>query len=169
MQYYSLQHQILFYYQTHPQLSVVSALAQHFQYFWSYFSTLPHQHTGSLLTWGFIFQCDIFLPFYTVHGVLEARTARRDQKAFLSEQCKERVENNRNGKDQKSFQLEIPREHFMQTWTQQKDRNGKDLTEADEIKKRWQEYTELHKNIFNDLDNYDGVVTHLEPDILARV
>ena len=47
-----------------------------------------------------------------------------------------------------------------------KDRNGKDLTEADEIKKRWQEYTELHKNIFNDLDNYDGVVTHLEPDIL---
>ena len=48
-----------------------------------------------------------------------------------------------------------------------KDRNGKDLTEADEIKKKWQEYTEeLHKKSFNDLENYDGMVTHLEPDIL---
>ena len=48
-----------------------------------------------------------------------------------------------------------------------KDRNGKDLTEAEEIKKRWQEYTEeLHRKALNDLDNHDGVVTHLEPDIL---
>ena len=47
-----------------------------------------------------------------------------------------------------------------------KDRNGKDLTEAEEIKKRWQEYTELHKKGLNNLDNHIGVVTHLEPDIL---
>ena len=47
-----------------------------------------------------------------------------------------------------------------------KDRNGKDLTEAEEIKKRWQEYTELHKKGLNDPENRDGVVTHLEPDIL---
>ena len=47
-----------------------------------------------------------------------------------------------------------------------KDRNGMDLTEAEEIKKRGQEYTELYKNYLNDLDNHDGVVTHLEPDIL---
>ena len=47
-----------------------------------------------------------------------------------------------------------------------KDRNGMDLTEAEEIKKRWQEYTELYKNNLNDLDNHNGVVTHLEPDVL---
>ena len=47
-----------------------------------------------------------------------------------------------------------------------KDRNGKDLNEAEEIKKRWQEYTELYKKGHNDLDNHDGVVTHLQPDIL---
>ena len=47
-----------------------------------------------------------------------------------------------------------------------KDRNGTDLTEAEEIKKRWQEYTELYKKGHNDLDNHDGVVTHLQPDIL---
>ena len=49
-----------------------------------------------------------------------------------------------------------------------KDRNGKDLTEAEEIKKKWQEYTDgLHKTVLNDSDNHDGVVTHLEPDILG--
>ena len=47
-----------------------------------------------------------------------------------------------------------------------KDRNGMDLTAAEEIKKRWQEYTELYKNNLNDLDNHNGVVTHLEPDVL---
>ena len=46
------------------------------------------------------------------------------------------------------------------------DKNGKDLTEPEEIKKRWQEYTELYKKSLNDLDNHDGVITHLEPDIL---
>ena len=58
----------------------------------------------------------------------------------------------------------------MKRWAQKRTETARTyLTKADEIKKRWQEYTELHKNIFNDLDNYDGVVTHLEPDILARV
>ena len=62
--------------------------------------------------------------------------------------------------------LEIPREHFMQRWAQ-KDRNGMDLTEAEAIKKRWQEYTEeLYKKDLNDPDNHNGVVTHLEPDVL---
>ena len=55
----------------------------------------------------------------------------------------------------------------MQGWAQLKDRNGKDLTEAEEIKKRWQEYTEeWNKKGLNDTDNHDGVITHLEPDIL---
>ena len=48
-----------------------------------------------------------------------------------------------------------------------KDRNDMDLTEAEDIKKRWQEYTELYKNCFNDPDNHNGMITHLEPDILA--
>ena len=62
--------------------------------------------------------------------------------------------------------LETAREYFVQDG-HHKDRNGKDLTEAEEIKKRWQEYTgELHKKGLNDPENHDGVVTHLEPDIL---
>ena len=62
-----------------------------------------------------------------------------------------------------SRKLEIPREHFMQRW----DRSGMDLTEAEDIKKRWQEYTEeLYKKYLHDQDNHDGVITHLEPDIL---
>ena len=65
-----------------------------------------------------------------------------------------------------SRKLEIPRENFMQMGTI-KDRNGMDLTEAEEIKKRWQEYTEeLYKKDLNDLDNHSGMITHLEPDIL---
>ena len=60
-----------------------------------------------------------------------------------------------------------PRKHLMQIWTQKKDRNGMDLTEADNIKKKCQEYTEeLCKKKFHDPDNHDGVITHLEPDIL---
>ena len=63
-----------------------------------------------------------------------------------------------------SRKLDIPREHFMQRWTEKRD---KDLTEAEDIKKRWQGYTEeLYKNGINDPDNHDGVVTHLQPDIL---
>ena len=61
----------------------------------------------------------------------------------------------------------MPREHFMQRWGSIKDRNGMDLTEAEDIKKRWQEYTEeLHKKALHDPDNCDGVITSLEQDIL---
>ena len=62
--------------------------------------------------------------------------------------------------------MEIPRKHFRQRWVKIKDRNSKDLTEAEEIKKRWQEYTELYKKDLHNPDNYDGVVTYMEPDIL---
>ena len=66
-----------------------------------------------------------------------------------------------------SRKLEIPREHFMQRWAQLKDRNGRDLTEAEDIETRWQEYTEeLYKKDLHDPDNHDGVITHLVPDIL---
>ena len=66
-----------------------------------------------------------------------------------------------------SRKLEIPREHFRQRWAQIKERNGMDLTEAEDIKKRWQEYMkELYKKDLHDPDNHDGVITHLEPDIL---
>ena len=91
---------------------------------------------------------------------------RRDNKTFLSDQFKEIVENNRMGKTRGLLKREIPREHFMQMGTI-KDRNGMNLTETKDIKKRWQEYTEeLHKKDLNDPDNHDGVITHLEPDIL---
>ena len=61
----------------------------------------------------------------------------------------------------------IPREYFMQSQAQKKDRNSMDLTEAEGIKKRWQEYTEeLYKKDLHNPDNHDGVITHLEPDIL---
>ena len=66
-----------------------------------------------------------------------------------------------------SRKLEIPREHFMQRWALYWDRNGMDLTEAEDIKKRWQEYTEeQYKKDLHDPDNHDGVITDLEPDIL---
>ena len=66
-----------------------------------------------------------------------------------------------------SRKLEIPREHFMQRMGSMKDRNGMDLTEAEDIKTRWQEYTEeLYKKDLHDADNHDHVITHLEPDIL---
>ena len=89
-------------------------------------------------------------------------------KAFLSDQRKEIEENNRMGKTViSSRKSQIPRENFMQRWGTIKDRNGMDLTEAEDDKKRWQEYTEeLYKKDLNELDNHDGVITHLEPDIL---
>ena len=66
-----------------------------------------------------------------------------------------------------SRKLEIPRERFMQSLGSIKNRNGMDLTEVEDIKKRWQEYTEeLYKNGLHDLDNHDGVITHLDPIIL---
>ena len=96
------------------------------------------------------------------------RIERRDKKALLSEECKEIEENNRTGKARDFFKKtgDVKR-IFHARMGMIKDRNGKDLTEAEEIKKRWQEYTEeLYKKDLHDPDNHDGVITHLEPDIL---
>ena len=95
------------------------------------------------------------------------RIRRRVKKAFLSEQCKERGENNSLGKTRDLFKKSGD---FKGTFHAQmstiNDRNDKDLTEAVEIKKKWQEYAELHKKGLNVLNNHDGVVTYLDPDIL---
>ena len=94
------------------------------------------------------------------------RISRRDKKAVLSE-CKEIEENNRMGKTTDFFKkIGDTKVTFHAKIGTIKDKNYKDLTEADEIKKRWQEYTELYKKDTNDPDNHDGVVTHLEPDML---
>ena len=95
------------------------------------------------------------------------RIARRDKKAFLSNQCKEIEENNRMGKTRDLFEkIRDTNGNFCTKMGSIKDRNGMDLTEAEDIKKRWQEYTELYKKYLHDPDNHDGVTTHLEPDIL---
>ena len=97
------------------------------------------------------------------------RIARRDKKAFLSDQCKEIEENNRMGKTRNLFKkIKDTRGTFPAKTGSIKDRNGMDLTEAEDIKKRWQEYTELYKKDLHDPDNHNGVITpaHLEPDIL---
>ena len=98
------------------------------------------------------------------------RIARRDKKAFLSDQCKEIEENNRMGKTRDLFKkIRDTKGTFHAKMATKKDRNGMDLTEAEDIKKRWQEYTEeLYKKDLQDPDNHDGVITHthLEPDIL---
>ena len=96
------------------------------------------------------------------------RIARRDKKAFLSDQCKETEENNRMGKTRDLFKkIRDINGTFHANMVTIKDRNGMDLTEAEDIKKRWQEYTEeLYKKDLNDPDNHNGVITHLEPDIL---
>ena len=95
------------------------------------------------------------------------RIARRDKKAFLSDQCKEIEENNRMGKTRDLFKkIRDTKGAFHAKMGSIKDRNGMDLIEAEHIKKRWQEYTELYKTELYDPDNHDGVITHLEPDIL---
>ena len=96
------------------------------------------------------------------------RIARRDKKAFLSDQCKEIEENNRIGKTRDLFKkIRDTKGTFHAKMGSVKDRNGMDLTEAEDIKKRWQEYTEeLYKKDLHDPDNHDDVITHLEPDIL---
>ena len=96
------------------------------------------------------------------------RIERRDKKAFLSDQCKEIEENNRMGKTGDLFKkIRDTKETFHAKMSSIKDRNGMDLTEAEDIKKRWQEYTEeLYKKGLHDSDNHNGVITHLEPDIL---
>ena len=96
------------------------------------------------------------------------RTARRDNKAFFNEKCKEIEENKRMGKTRDLFKKTggIKGTVHARMGTI-KDRNSKDLTDPGEIKKRWQEYTELYKKGLSDPDNHAGVVTHLEPDILV--
>ena len=94
--------------------------------------------------------------------------ARRDKKAFLSDQCKETEENNRMGKTSNLFKKSRDTKGtFHAKIGSIKDRNGMDLTEAEDIKKRWQEYTEeLYRKHLHDPDNHNGVITHLQPDIL---
>ena len=96
------------------------------------------------------------------------RIARKDKKAFFSDQCKEIEENNRMGKTRDLFKkIRCTKGTFHAKLGLIKDRNDMDLTEAEDIKKRWQEYTEeLYKKDLHDPDNHDGVITHLEPDIL---
>ena len=95
------------------------------------------------------------------------RIARRDKKAFLSDQCKEIEENNRMGKTRDLFKkIRNTQETFHAKMGSIKDRNCMDLTEAADIKKRWQEYTEeLYKKDLHDPENQDHMITHLEPDI----
>ena len=96
------------------------------------------------------------------------RIARRDKKAFLSDQCKEIEENNRMGKTRDLFKkMRDTKGTFHAKMGSMKDRNGRDLTEAEDTKKKWQDYTEeLYKKDLNDSDNHNDVITHLEPDIL---
>ena len=105
---------------------------------------------------------------YTYLNAEFQRTAKRDEKAFLHNQCKEIEENNRMGKPRDLFKkIRDTKGTFHAKMGTIKDRNGMDLTEAEDIKKRWQEYTEeLYKLDLHDPDNHDGVITHLEPDIL---
>ena len=95
------------------------------------------------------------------------RIARRDKKAFLSDQCKEIEENNRMGKTRDLFKkIRDTKGAFHTKIGTIKDRNGMDLTKAEDVKKRWQEYTELYKKDLHDPNKHNGVITHLEPDIL---
>ena len=91
-----------------------------------------------------------------------------DKKAFFSDQCKEIEENDRLGKTRDLFKkIRDTKGTFHAKMGSIKDRNGMDLTEAEDIKKRQQEYTEgLYKKGLHDPDHHDGVITHLEPDIL---
>ena len=91
------------------------------------------------------------------------RIARRDKKAFLSDQCKEIEENNRMGKTRDLFKnIRDTKGTFHAKMGSIKGRNAMDLTEAEDIKKRWQEYTEELDKPYN----HKGVITHLEPDVL---
>ena len=96
------------------------------------------------------------------------RTARRNKNSFLRDQCKEIEENNRMGKTRDLFKkIRDTKGTFHTKMCTIKDRNGIDLTEAEDTKKRWQEYTEeLYKKDLHNPDNQNGVITHLDPDIL---
>ena len=99
---------------------------------------------------------------------MEVSVQRRDKKAFLSEQCKEIEENNRMEKTRDLFKkIRDTKGTFHAKMGTIKDRNSIDLTEAEDIRKRWQEYTEeLYIKDLHDPDNHNGVIIHLEPDIL---
>ena len=105
---------------------------------------------------------------YTHLNAKFQRIARRDKKAFLSDQCIEIEENNKMRKTRDLFKkIRDTKGTFYATMGSMKDRNVMDLTKAEDIKKRWQEYTEeLYKKELHDPDNHEGVITHLEPDIL---
>ena len=93
--------------------------------------------------------------------------ARRDKKAFLCDQCKEIEENNRMGKTINLFKkIRDTKGPLHAKMGLINDRNGMALTEAGDIKKRWQEYTELYKKDLHEPDKHDGMITHLEPDSL---
>ena len=95
------------------------------------------------------------------------KNSKRDKKAFLSDQCKEIEENNRMGKTRDLFKkIRDTKETFHAKMGTRKDRNGMDLTEAEDIKKTWQYTEELYKKDLHDPDNHDGVITHLERDML---
>jgi len=105
---------------------------------------------------------------YTHFNAEFQRIASRDKKAFLSDQCKEIEENSRMEKTRDLFnKIRDIKETFHAEMVSIKDRNCRDLTEAEDIKKRWQEYTEEpYKKDLHDPDNHDGVIIHLDPDIL---
>ena len=105
---------------------------------------------------------------YTQLNAVFQRIARRDKKAFFSNQWKEIEENNRMGKTRDLFKkIRDTKGTFHAKMGTIKNRNGMDLTEAEDIKKRWQEYTEeLYRKDLNDPDNHDGAITHLESDFL---
>jgi len=105
---------------------------------------------------------------YTQMNAEFQRIAKRDKKGFLSDQCKEIGENNRMGKTRYLFnKIKDTKGIFHALMGSMKDRNCMDLTAVEDNKKRWQEYTEeLHKKYLHNPDNHDGVITHLEPDIL---
>ena len=97
------------------------------------------------------------------------RITRRAEKTFLSDQCKEIEENNRMGETRDLFKkIRDTKGAFHAKMGSIKDRSGMDLTEAEDIKKRWQEHTEVYRNDLHDPDNHRGMITHLEPDILER-
>ena len=99
---------------------------------------------------------------------MKSSNSKENKKAFLSDQCKEIEENNRMGKTRDlSKKIRDTKGIFHVKMSKIKDRNGMYLTEAEDIKKRWQEYTEeLYKKDLHDPDNHEGVITHVEPDIL---
>ena len=114
-----------------------------------------------------IFKNSLFLKVSTYKTKFQ-RIAWRNKKAFLSDQCKEREKNNRMGKTRDLFKkIRDTKGTFHAEMGSKKHRNCRDLTEAEDIKKRWQEYTEeLYRKGLHDPDNHNGVITHLEPDIL---